>query len=142
MEYHVGDKLICRVSSDELVIFDVDFNDRRYLHFKTKSFEVIGLHNKRFYILLVSAATDSAFELTDDTFNLYKIDRSHKGRYAYIIRENAVGVRQKIDFYRDARMCCVCKQYIPYAEPNQADGRFACWSCKTDERYKLIHNIK
>lgn len=142
MEYHVGDKVWCRTSSDGAVIFDVDFNDKRYRQFRIRTYEVIGFHDKRYYILLVPSMVDASFELTDDILLLHGLPAKYLSRYGFLLREEAVGGRQKVDFYRDACMCCACKQYVPYAEPNQADGRFACYSCKTDERYKVIYKIK
>ena len=31
---------------------------------------------------------------------------------------------------KDGRICINCKQFYPYAESNQPDGSFKCYSCR------------
>lgn len=36
----------------------------------------------------------------------------------------------------DGEHCKACKQYYPYAEPNQPDGSLICYSCRTTRGWK------
>lgn len=138
MSYYVGDRVIIRLSEDETIISDMDFDDQTSSSFiYTKSFEIIGLH-QTYYILLVPSNIEGAIELTDNQIDLFKLPSKYEYLFAYMIKGYAIGGREKFEDIK----CCCCKQWFTYAQPNQEDGRFACWSCKTDERYKLIYNIK
>lgn len=137
MTYYVGDTVICRVSFDDDIIFDVDFWDPRYRGTATATFEIIGQYQKCF-ILLAYPGVEDSFEIHDETCRQNEIDQKHIGRWGFLITEKAFGGKHN----NDGCFCCCCKQYFMYAAPNQEDGRFACWSCKTDERYKLIHKIE
>jgi hypothetical protein len=33
--------------------------------------------------------------------------------------------------------CKKCKEYAKYAQPNQSDGTFICYSCRCYKNYKL-----
>lgn len=39
----------------------------------------------------------------------------------------------------DGQTCKVCKQYYPYAGPNQSDGSLICYSCRT---FGVIQDLK
>lgn len=137
MTYSVGDMVVCRVSFDDDIIYDVDYHDSRFRSTATATFEIIGKHSK-FFIILVYPGVDESFRISEDTAKENNISSRHVGKWGFLIEEKAFGGKKN----NDGCFCCCCKQYFMYASANQEDGRFACWSCKTDERYKLIHNIK
>lgn len=137
MTYYVGDMAICRVAFDDDIIFDVDFWDSRYRNTATAVFEVIGIY-KDLFIILAYPGVEDAFPITEETTKQNGIHTKHVGKWGFLIGEKAFGGKQN----NDGCFCCCCKQYFMYASANQEDGRFACWSCKTDERYKVIHKIR
>lgn len=142
MLYHVGDKINCRVSEDYSVIFDADFDDPRYQKFSTVAYEVIGFRNNCLYVILVASFIDSSFMLTEELIKDNHIDPKYLGSWAFYVREEAVSGRIIVDYYKNALKCFCCREYSPYAESNQDNGRFVCWSCRQDVRSQLIHNLK
>jgi len=130
MLYHIGDRVYCRINSDSSVIFDYDFYDSRYLQFKIRTFEVIGIHDI-FYVILCWPGVDDAVLLNKDRIDKWNINPKHLGRYGIFVREFSIGGRETIDYYKNALACKVCKEYYPYAEPNQPDGSLVCWVCRT-----------
>lgn len=138
MIYCVGDVVTCRTSSDGKELLDVVFDDAKYRQLPTDSFEIVGSYQDSHYILLVSRGTKDSFEITNELAVEHSINIRHCGRFGYLVKEFAIGSKVRTAPLK----CCCCGQYFQYAAPNQTDGRFACWSCKTDTRYQLIHNVK
>lgn len=136
MRYRIGDKVICHVSIDRSVIFDTDFNDPRYQKFNTQEFEIIGTCGSS-YVILVPKSTDSSFKIKEKFLETYNVLPKFLDSNILFIKEESIGGVVG----SDSAVCCCCKQSIVWAQPNQEDGRFACYVCRTDPRYVLIYNL-
>lgn len=101
MQYHVGDFVICRVSYDDQIIFDIDFNDPKYCSLNTSSFEVIAITNTH-YVLLVPINVEGNFNLSEARIQQMGIDSQYKDHWAFFIREEAIGCRVIVDYYSTA----------------------------------------
>lgn len=140
MEYHIGDKLLCRISVSGRIVFNIDFYNPLYIKMPTKFFEVIGIHQNQ-YIILVSEIVDGSFQISSQECKEYNLHHKWYDTYAFLLKERAAGGRIRRDPVKEAIPCFICGNYISYAEPNQEDGRFICYSCRTDARYQLVFNL-
>jgi len=141
MEYHIGDNILCRVNQDESIIFDIDWNDNRYQQYEAKLFEVISIYIKHYVILVYNSITNG-ITLDLDVFNdwiaidsQFKIDKKYFGSKIFLVRDIAVGGRKIFDPYKDPINCEICLEQIPWAVPNQQDGSFICFVCRSTRIY-------
>ena len=137
MRYAVGDQVLLRVSKDNTVIFDVDYNDSRYIKMKTNYFTIIA-KSEPWYIIQTTEEVAGSLALSDEFCSHNNIHPKYIGSYFYTIQEPAIGGKKNVYV---GECCAHCRQWFQWAEPNQKDGRFFCWSCKTDGRIKYIYQL-
>lgn len=127
--YNIGDRVLCHINYDGTIIFDIDFYDSRYSECKIKDFEIIGIHREQYLLL---AEHDVEGGKTVDTWLLQEagIKAKFLWQTVFYIGEVAIGGRLSYDPYMDALSCEICKEPVPYAEPNTEDDKFICWICK------------
>lgn len=144
MQYKIGDRVFAKISKNRDIIFDIDFANPAYRDFLNDTFLIIGIYKdkEREYMLLCDYEITNSVVLSKKVAEQFGVDPKYIDDWIYVVGEKAVGGRVIPDYNATALKCCVCLNFFPYAETNQADGRFACFSCRTDGRYRLIHGIK
>lgn len=130
MLYHVGDFILCRISNDGKIVFDVDFDDNRYQQFLVQPLEVVGLF-KNYYIVAAPGCTHAAHIIDEEFLQEHNIEAKFLHETVTFVREIAVGGRRYFDPYLNPLSCKICKEYFPYAQANQTDGSLICWVCRT-----------
>lgn len=137
MLYHPGDYVYCRITTDRKTILNVNFNDLRYVHCAMEVYLILAIDKNLYLILAPDSITSYTGLLDQDTLNLYSISSMYRGKKMAAVGEMAIGGKKIIDFNSTAISCCICREPVAYAQANLADGRFACFRCRTDTRNKF-----
>jgi hypothetical protein len=116
-----GDSISCRVSSSEIVGPYRDYDE--ILNF------VIVATDERGYYLFVPNYMFIKNTMIADKYRCKKlgIENRFLGEEIVYISENLVAA---VDRKRDGIRCKVCNEFFPYAESNQGNGSFVCYSCR------------
>lgn len=140
MRYQIGDKVFVHVSEDRQTIYDADFEFPFYRNFPVEIFELVGIKDD-WYVLLIPRHVESCFMLIEGYIHEYQVNPKHIGSFMFLIREKAIGGKERKDYVALAPKCFICREPSPYSEPNLPDGRFVCFPCRTDPRNIIIHQL-
>ena len=91
---------------------------------------------------------DFAFFIGQSTVDTYHIGKEWIYKAALWVKEDYLYKSESIQLYKASAgmQCAICIDYIPYTEPNVANGAFICRSCRLTRKYKVLpylrqHNV-
>lgn len=125
----VGDRVICHFKLGKIVSAYSTFDEE-------KDFEIIALDSLGYFFYVPDYYNLSGTFLIKEK-DIKKMDISTKflGCQALYANDSHVaGIKQAMD----GMSCSSCKQFSKYAEANQEDGSFRCWSCSAYPYYKSL----
>lgn len=141
MRYCIGDKIICRISENGIFELDSNFDDARFRDYDQATLEVIGISDD-VYIVEAPLRCETYFLMREDYVESYGASSHYIGKNITFVKERAVGGIETFDPYLNPLRCCVCREYFPWAIPNQNDGRFPCFVCRDDSRNHIVYKIR
>ncbi len=129
MKYREGTKVVCRIAGNSIVNATVTYFDTEL------AFKIIAIDTKLDkYVLHVP----SFYNIK----NSWNVNEEHMDKYnfdAYFLDERAISVTEdkivRVQYQssgHDGIACTTCKEFMYMAAPNQPDGSFKCWQCRSD----------
>jgi hypothetical protein len=117
-----GDRVDCRIKSYAIVSpYDPDYDE-------VKTFEIVS-KDKTGYHLYIPGYLFLKNTVEADSYLCRKLQIHHKflGEQILYVKE---GMILKVNTILDGCVCIQCQDFYYWAEPNQWDSTFICWSCR------------
>lgn len=127
--YSPGNKILCKIRGNSIVParegnFDAEL-----------PFEIIGFDRIQVkYLILIEKYYNirGAWTVTEQDLQQYNLPPKYLDEKAILIYEDRV--LKKIRNKLDGMFCSNCEEFVAYGEPNQEDGSFKCYQCRTTWR--------
>lgn len=106
----------------------------------TISLKVIGCSKDKIFVDgdAINKIYGGTWTFTEEMINYYNpiiFDQSYKNKDAFYVKPLSVMINNSNGFsYSEPGGCKCdrCKEFIPYAAPNQANGTMKCFSCRAN----------
>lgn len=124
MKLKPGDKVSCKIKNNNIVgCYESDYEE-------TINLEIVGVEEGGYYLHIpIYRLIINCFVLTPDLAKKHSINKKYMGeKIKYISPYNISNIIEVLD----GTCCTKCAEFIRFAEPNNQDGSFICWSCKTN----------
>lgn len=119
-----GDRVSCRLKEGMIVNpYRSDFDD-------IKTFDIIASDSVGYYLFIPPYTYIKGSEKVDSfLLKKEKFSKKYLGDEVVYINESLI---YKIISQMDGSVCSHCREFSYKAAPNQEDGTFLCYLCKTD----------
>lgn len=122
-----GDCIVCGIRGGHIASPLSSFDEEKDFEIIAKDYKGYFLYVPEYYnmadTIQVSAAHLKSLEINKKFLNCPMF---------YILDEDVLRVRRILD----GKACSDCKQFYPFAQANQEDGKMICWPCRSYPFYK------
>lgn len=128
-KFFIGNTVYCKIRGSSIIL-------ARDENFETQlPFEIIGYDEANVkYVLLIPKyfSIKNSWNIIEEHLGKLHINSNHLDEKAISIYEDKIVSIKIKKTNLDGMYCGRCKEFFPMAEPNQINGDFKCWSCRSN----------
>lgn len=129
MKFRIHDKVFCKVRGNTIVSA-VSGNYEAQLYFQIIGSDV----NSSKYLIFIPVYYNIKGSLTikEEHLDKFSVDSQYLDCKGITLMEDRMYTLKSIEKGSDGIFCANCQQFFYMAEPNQTDGTFVCFQCRTN----------